>query len=101
MEKGLGGSVWHASVTNHSPGGLGLVQPYALDALNGVGDASLGEWREHHKAFHVRRRLSAAEVEASGLVMVDMRGTVEGKMRLHKMMEQFPRLRDFALEEFG
>lgn len=99
MEKGFGGPVWHASVM--VDGVQGVAEHLALKALEGVGDASLGEWRERHKASHVRRRLSAQEVEASKLFMVDMRATVEGKKRLHKMMEQFPRLRNFALEELS
>lgn len=97
MEKGFGGSVWHASVMSQ----YGDAEPLALEALRGVGDATLGEWRERHNAFHIRRRLSVKEVEASGLAMVDMRNTVEGKMRLHRMAAQFPRLRQFALEELG
>lgn len=91
--------MWHASVM--SRGALGWEQRLALEALKGVGDASLGEWREHHKAFHIRRRLSDAEIAASGLAMRDLRNTVEGKMRLHKLASQFPHLSEFAMDELG
>ncbi|HZR50090.1 MAG TPA: hypothetical protein VFB06_11280 [Streptosporangiaceae bacterium] len=38
--------------------------------LAGVGDASLGEWREWTgKAFHIRRRLTAREQRAVGTVV--------------------------------
>jgi hypothetical protein len=50
--------------------------------LAGVGDAVVGEWREWTgRAFHIRRRLSAAEVERTGLTVVDVRRTAEARRR--------------------
>jgi hypothetical protein len=57
-----------------------------LRQLGGVGDASLGEWREWTgKAFHIRRRLSAAEERRSGLTVVDVRGTPEAARRAESL----------------
>lgn len=43
-----------------------LLKGKARTALDGVGDASLGEWIETGRtAVHLRRRLSDAEVEAA------------------------------------
>jgi hypothetical protein len=76
----LGGPVWHASAAPYkstfSPSKHEL-RALALKALEGVGDASLGQWEEWTgKAFHVRRRLSAEEQKDVGPV-VDVRGTQE------------------------
>ena len=53
--------------------------------LAGVGDPSLGEWREWTgKAFHIRRRLSAREERQTGPA-IDIRRTpeaIERAMRL-------------------
>lgn len=50
--------------------------------LAGVGDASLGEWREWTgNAFHIRRRLSEAEQRRTGLRAVDIRRTPEAVER--------------------
>lgn len=68
--------------------------------LDGVGDAALGEWREYHKAFHIRRRLSAEEC-GDVLKMIDMRDTPEGLQRMHKLVRRHPHLRDIALLEWG
>jgi hypothetical protein len=47
-----------------------------------VGDARLGEWTEWTgRAFHLRRRLTAAEARLVGPV-VDIRGTEEARARL-------------------
>ena len=49
--------------------------------LAGVGDASLGEWREMGgRAFHLRRRLTTAEACGVGPVL-DVRGTKEAAER--------------------
>jgi hypothetical protein len=57
----------------------------AFAALAGVGDADLGEYEEATgRAFHLRRRLSAAEAELVGPV-IDVRGTPEGERRLEAM----------------
>jgi hypothetical protein len=53
--------------------------------LTGVGDATLGEWREWTGyAFHLRRRLSAREQRGVGPV-VDIRGTAEAQARARRL----------------
>jgi hypothetical protein len=66
-------------------------------ALRGVGDASLGEWRERGRSsvVHLRRRLSDAEREAAGgLGVRDVRGTIEERRRLRALLRDAPYLRD-------
>ena len=62
-------------------------------ALNGVGDASLGEWIEYGNGgvVHVRRRLSVAEAEMVNPLR-DIRGTEEEGERLRVLVAEFPRL---------
>jgi hypothetical protein len=86
---GAGGPVWHASVAG--PGlSPTILQRLALDVLTGVGDASLGEWHEWTgRAYHVRRRLSAAEQERVGPA-IDCRGTPEAARRFYAMQRQLP-----------
>lgn len=78
----LGGPVWHASVGGEfAPG---VRRRLAIAALAGVGDAALGEWHDDRaRAYHVRRRLSAAEAArfVPGGVR-DLRGTAEAVSRL-------------------
>lgn len=60
--------------------------PVAMRVLAGVGDASLGEWAEAgERAWHVRRRLSAAEEALVGPAL-DRRGTDEYERRLAAAM---------------
>jgi hypothetical protein len=93
--------VWHASAMplpglSMAPGAL---RKLCLNALDGVGDASLGEWNECGKAYHVRRRLSEAEEAVVGPA-IDLRGTPEAYDRLIARMDDIPRpMRPFALEE--
>jgi hypothetical protein len=81
----LGGPVWHASV---STGGLRieeLLRAEAVRQLQGVGDASLGEWHEWTGvAYHIRRRLSVREQRAVGPV-VDVRKTPEAAVRAARL----------------
>jgi hypothetical protein len=57
----------------------------AMRQLRGVGDASLGEWREWTgRAFHIRRRLSAGEQRRVGPV-VDVRRTPEAALRAGRL----------------
>lgn len=97
---GLGGPVWHASVAPMR--GIPLrtdLERQAEKELEGVGDASLGEWREWSgKAFHIRRRLSAAEQEPVGPV-VDIRGTAEARMRASRLGPLLRLAPDEVLEE--
>jgi hypothetical protein len=58
-----------------------MLEREAVRQLQGVGDPSLGEWREWSgRAFHLRRRLSAREQRTVGPV-VDVRGTPEAARR--------------------
>jgi hypothetical protein len=59
----------------------GLLEKQAEKELVNVGDASRGEWREWTgRAFHIRRRLSAAEEKVTGPV-ADIRGALEARQR--------------------
>lgn len=68
--------------------------------LEGVGDATLGEWRQTgvvaHQVSHLRRRLSHQECIAHGLAVRDLRGTQEGEKRLRWLFQQHPHLRYMA-----
>jgi hypothetical protein len=78
--------VWHSSAAPMR--GIPLrsdLERQAEKELEGVGDASLGEWREWSgKAFHIRRRLSAAEQATVGPV-ADIRRTDEARMRAGRL----------------
>lgn len=90
MEQGYGGPVWHASASALSgwPTDQNFLRRCARAALEGVGNASEGEW-EHwgNIAYHIRRRLSADEQAQIG-DMVDVRGTAEAITR-HNAVRQF------------
>jgi len=64
----------------------------ALDALSGVGDATLGEWKETgEKAVHVRRRVSDRErASIGGLDVIDVRGTPEATRRVDRIRPFVP-----------
>lgn len=77
----------------------------AFDVLNGVGDASLGEWEEKGaSAFHLRRRLCNEEALLVGSV-VDVRGTQEASRRVWAVRKWVlaagPFAIDVAAEEVG
>jgi hypothetical protein len=74
----------------------------AMRALNGVGDATAGEWRDWTgKAYHVRRRLTAKEC-GDKIAMRDARQTVEASTRLIEAWESLhPMVQRAALEELG
>jgi hypothetical protein len=56
-----------------------------------VGDAFLGEWEEYSGyAFHIRRRLDAAEQAVIGEVC-DIRGTPEARRRLRSVRKMIER----------
>lgn len=64
--------------------------PLAERALLGVGDRTLGEWREIGTiAVHLRRRLSTTEEAIVGPV-VDVRGTWEHTKRLNRVRRFLP-----------
>lgn len=86
--------MWHASVRAAT---TAAAEAMAERALQGVGDARLGEWRAAHIAFHIRRRLSDAEVERYKLHMVDLRGTTEGRDRMKSLLLSHPQLKPLAI----
>ena len=79
---GFGGPVWHVSVAPlRAFYGATLCGRRAEQELDGLGDATLGEWREWTgRAYHLRRRLSAAEADRVGPVR-DIRRTPEAHRR--------------------
>jgi hypothetical protein len=88
------GPVWHVSVApRRAFYGETLCAKRAEKALFGLGDASLGEWREWTGfAFHLRRRLNTAEAARVGPVR-DIRGTTEARTRaaaLGKLLRMAP-----------
>lgn len=90
---GLGGPVWHASGKGRT---VIESKQIARTYLNGVGDASLGEWEEpgNRGVFHVRRRLSEAEQTEFGILAVrDVRGTDEYGNRLVGLLRDAPYLK--------
>jgi hypothetical protein len=72
----------------------------ALEILEGVGDASLGEWHEEGKrAYHIRRRLTPVEQLSVGEAR-DLRGTREGQERLSRAWKWIPiNMRNEARQE--
>ena len=103
---GLGGPVWHASVSpRHTEMGLVLKRLWDIAAheLHGVGDAALGEWREvGDRAVHLRRRLTPREMREAGITAVcDVRGTPEYVHRIERMFPHLPpALRAIPLDRF-
>lgn len=83
------GPVWHASVQ-------ALTTPTAWRlaerALEGAGDAALGEWRDRgERVVHIRRRLTDAE--RGGLGVRDVRGEPEERERMRALLRDVPQLR--------
>ena len=83
--------MWHASI---SFGGRVVLTEQMFDVarreLYGVGDRDLGEWREVGEiAVHLRRRCTGAEAAILGPV-IDVRGTLDGAARLHRMSRYLP-----------
>ena len=61
-----------------------------MKALEGIGDATLGEYHEWSgRAYHLRRRLSVDEAALIGPV-VDVRGTPEAELRLRPVRHLLP-----------
>lgn len=81
--------MWHASGRG---AGEAASLAIAQRALEGVGDASLGEWIETGSpgsgVVHVRRRLSSREATNRGIVVRDIRGTPEEARRLAKVRRE-------------
>lgn len=95
--------MWHASIASHGDNGQvqrmdsrwrpppQLYWQRAEKVLRGVGDASLGEWRDvGDGAVHLRRRLSALEQAQRGLVVRDVRGTPEADELLAPVRHLLP-----------
>lgn len=74
--------MWHVSTAAHQlPLGRDLLERHAVRVLDGYGDPAAGEWREWTgAAFHIRRRLTAAEAQRVGPVL-DVRRTDEARRR--------------------
>lgn len=94
MEKGFGGPVWHASARGRN---IKDSEKLADQALVGVGDSSIGEWREVGSGgtgvFHVRRRLTLKEQEDFSILEVrDIRGTHEESVRFKMLLLGAPHL---------
>jgi hypothetical protein len=84
----LGGSVWHSSVARIDRIEVPeyILKRKALEALQGVGNSSLGEWHEWAgRAYHIRRRLNASEELIIGQP-IDLRQTDEAMRRFNAMM---------------
>jgi hypothetical protein len=62
----------------------------ALRTLDGVGDATLGQWEERGRlALHVRRRLTIDEARRIDGVK-DIRGTPDALKRFERMRPHLP-----------
>lgn len=84
--------MWHASARAATEA---TAWALALRALDGVGDRSLGQWRERGRrgVMHIRRRLSDAErAQAGGLIVRDVRGTEEERQRIRAILADAPYL---------
>jgi len=89
---GFGGPVWHASASALT---IPTAWSMAERALQGVGDAMLGEWRERgERAVHIRRRLSL--VEQGDLTVRDIRGSKEERARIRALLHDAPYLRSIV-----
>lgn len=80
-----------------------LVWDVAEEQLAGVGDATLGEWRERGDiALHLRRRLTADEMKYGRIESVcDVRGTEEFVKRIDRMRPLLPaRMRYLPIEAY-
>lgn len=92
--------MWHASVA-----GPGLSRAtrrrLALKALRGVGDPG-AQWEDARDvAYHIRRRLDAAEALEVGPVR-DLRGTLEGRARFEALRYELPpAVWPMAVDEVG
>lgn len=85
--------MWHASIAHHGRRGIDSYDQLtrAVRAVQGVGDTTLGEWMEMPgHILHLRRRLSAAEVAETGMVLRDVRGTPEADRLLDPVRHRLP-----------
>lgn len=94
MDRGFGGPVWHASGKAAT---TATSRALARRALDGVGDARLGEWEEAGTGtiVHVRRRLTAGEARLVNVIR-DVRGTAEESARVAALLRDAPHLAAYA-----
>lgn len=79
--------MWHVSVAHKN---LAKRRELAEQALYGVGDASLGQWRDARgKAYHIRRRMTEDEQAIAGSPN-DIRNTVEAEGRARAVALHLP-----------
>ena len=89
-----GGPVWHASASRRRDRQVAAYTEDLLEVcrslLDGVGDATRGEWVEQGVlALHLRRRLTPVEDAAVG-PSIDVRGTPEGAARMEAARRFWP-----------
>lgn len=85
--------VWHASICYHGRRPPPATEHFAraVRAVQGVGDATLGEWVDIGDiAVHYRRRLSVNEQLEHGLVVRDVRDTEEAEFLLDAVRAWLP-----------
>lgn len=88
--------MWHVSIAPRfalpAINATAAVFKEAVEQLDGVGAAALGEWREvGDLAVHLRRRLTAAEMSRARIeAVVDVRGTDEHKRRVDAILPFLP-----------
>ena len=99
----LPGPVWHASVSSRFYYPDNVLEERARAVLDGVGNATLGEWVEiGNVAIHLRRRLTSDEEHGIEPRISDDRGTPEGERRFTQAwpyLSQFPVLLERARNE--
>lgn len=84
--------MWHASAASSVGAPTDKIKIAALLALEGVGDATAGEWAEiSNRAVHIRRRLTEREAVAVGEVR-DVRGTGEARRRVNAIRPYLARV---------
>ena len=67
------------------------LRKYALEALDGVGDANKGQWEEWSGvAYHIKRRLSQEEQQQVGEAK-DIRGTKDAESRRKAVLRFLPK----------
>lgn len=90
---GLGGPVWHVSVSprfSSVENALPILWTIAEDELRGVGTKV--EWREvGNLAAHIRRRLTEKEMRYAAIDrVIDVRGTAEFRRRVRALRPYLP-----------
>ena len=87
---------------NHRKIEPSILRAIALKEIQGVGDATHGQWEEVPEwgiAYHIRRRLSAGEEAITGPA-VDIRGTEDAVARAMVVIRQCPHIpAKYVLEE--